>query len=50
MIFLLAFARALLTTRAFAGLKVDQPAAVANTRAGLGWFWGAMVVSALVEA
>lgn len=47
MIFLLAFARALLTTRAFAGLKVDQPAAVANTRAGLGWFWGAMVVSAL---
>jgi len=47
MIFLLAFARALLTTRAFVGLKVDQPAAVANTRAGLGWFWGAMVVSAL---
>jgi dienelactone hydrolase len=49
MIFLLAFPRALLTTRAFAGLKVDQPAAVANTRAGLGWFWGAMVVSALVS-
>ena len=47
MIFLLAFARALLTTRAFAGLKVDQPVAVANTSKGLGWFWGAMVVSAL---
>ena len=47
MIFLLAFARALLTTRAFAGLKADQPVAVANTRKGLGWFWGAMVVSAL---
>ena len=47
MIFLLAFARALLTTRAFAGLKVDMPVAVANTRKGLGWFWGAMVVSAL---
>jgi len=49
MIFLLAFARHLLSTRAFAGLKVDQPLAVANTRAGLGWFWGAMVVSALVS-
>ena len=47
MIFLLAFARYLLGTRAFAALKVDQPLAVANTRKGLGWFWGAMIVSAL---
>ena len=49
-IFLLAFARALLTTRAFAGLKLESPRPIAaNTRAGLGWFWGAMIVSALVS-
>jgi dienelactone hydrolase len=49
-IFLLAFARTLLSTRAFAGLKLEAPMAVApNTRAGLGWFWGAMVVSALIS-
>ena len=47
MIFLLAFARALLTTRAFAALRVDAVPVAANTRRGLGWFWGGMVVSAL---
>ena len=47
MIFLLAFARALLTTRAFAGLKAEQPVATANTRKGLAWFWGGLLVSAL---
>lgn len=49
-IFLLAFARTLLSTRALAGLKLETPMTVApNTRAGLGWFWGAMVVSALIS-
>ncbi|MEP6478742.1 MAG: dienelactone hydrolase family protein [Rhodoglobus sp.] len=49
-IFLLAFARAMLGTRAFAGLKLESPRAIAaNSRKGLGWFWGAMVVSALVS-
>ena len=47
MIFLLAFSRALLTTRTFARLLTEPVAAVANTRRGLAWFWGAMVVSAL---
>ncbi|MFM9878241.1 MAG: alpha/beta hydrolase family protein [Rhodoglobus sp.] len=49
-IFLLAFARTLLGTRAFAGLKLESPLPIAaNTRAGLGWFWGAMLVSTLVS-
>lgn len=49
-IFLLAFARWLITTRRFAGLRLESPRAIAaNTRTGLGWFWGAMVVSALVS-
>lgn len=49
-IFLLAFARTLLGTRAFAGLKLEEPMPIApNTRAGLGWFWGAMAVSAFVS-
>jgi acetyl esterase/lipase len=47
MIFLLAFARALLTTRAFAGLRTDAVPATATTRGGLGWFWGGLLVSAL---
>ncbi|AWB87959.1 hypothetical protein C3E77_06895 [Mycetocola zhujimingii] len=47
MIFLLAFARALLSTRAFAGLRQDVPEATANSRTGLIWFWGATIVSAL---
>ena len=49
MIFLLAFARALLATRTFAGLRNDAVPVAANTRAGLGWFWGGMVVSAVVS-
>ena len=47
-IFLVAFARALLGTRAFAGLRVTDPAPLAATsRKGLAWFWGGLVVSAL---
>ena len=47
-IFLVAFTRALLFTRAFAGLRVPEPvAAAATTRKGLAWFWGGLVVSAL---
>ncbi len=50
-IFLLAFARALLTTRAFAGLKVDAPREIAATSPrGLAWFWGGLVVSVIVSA
>jgi len=49
-IFLLAFARALLTTRAFAGLRLDTPRPIAaNTRKGLAWFWGGLVVLAIVS-
>ncbi len=45
-IFLVAFTRALLATRAFAGLRVSEPiAAVATTRRGLVWFWGGLVVT-----
>ena len=47
-IFLVAFTRALLTTRAFAGLKYEAPAELASTsRKGLAWFWGGLAVSAL---
>jgi len=47
-IFLVAFTRALLGTRAFAGLRLAEPvAATATTRKGLAWFWGGLVVSAL---
>lgn len=49
--FLVAFSRALLETRAFAGLKVQQSVtAVPNSRRGLIWFWGGLVVSAVVGA
>lgn len=49
-IFLVAFTRALLGFRAFAGLRLAEPvAAVATTRKGLAWFWGGLVVSALVS-
>ncbi|MGN6503635.1 MAG: alpha/beta hydrolase [Pseudolysinimonas sp.] len=47
MIFLLAFARALLGTRAFAGLRSDAAVATANRGAGHAWFWGGLLVSAL---
>lgn len=47
-IFLVAFTRALLGFRAFAGLRLAEPvAAAAMTRKGLAWFWGGLVVSAL---
>ena len=47
-IFLVAFTRALLATRAFAGLKYEAPAELASTsRKGLAWFWGGLAVSAL---
>ena len=47
-IFLVAFARALLGTRAFAGLKQEPLVALApNSRKGLAWFWGGLAVSAL---
>lgn len=49
-IFLVAFTRALLGTRAFAGLRLAEPvAASAPTRRGLLWFWGGLVVSAIVS-
>ncbi|MFE1664958.1 alpha/beta hydrolase family protein [Microbacterium sp. P02] len=47
-IFLVAFTRALLGTRAFAGLKLtEERQLAASTRTGLAWFWGGLVVSAL---
>jgi hypothetical protein len=49
-IFLLAFARSLLGTRAFAGLKHESTVALAgNSGKGLGWFWGGLAVSSLVS-
>lgn len=49
-IFLLAFARALLTTRAFAGLKYEGGAVIAGRdRKGHAWFWGALVASAFAS-
>lgn len=50
-IFLVAFTRALLTTRAFAGLRATAivPAQPAGRR-GLAWFWGGLVVSAAISA
>ena len=49
-IFLVAFARALLATRAFAGLRrTELPAATPQTRTGLVWFWASLVVSALIS-
>ncbi|MDP9843986.1 alpha/beta hydrolase [Streptosporangium lutulentum] len=50
-IFLVAFAQALLGTRAFAGLRNTAVAeAVPTTRKGLAWFWGGLVVAAVVSA
>jgi len=47
-IFLLAFARYLLTFRSFAGLAAAPTEAVAlRGRGANGWFWGGLVVSAL---
>jgi pimeloyl-ACP methyl ester carboxylesterase len=48
--FLIAFAKALLGTRAFAGLKVAAPLAlVSRDRRGYAWFWGALVLSTLIS-
>ena len=50
-IFLVAFTRVLLTTRAFASLTVASPGvAQPTTRKGLAWFWGGLVVSAVISA
>lgn len=47
-IFLVAFAKALLGNRLFAGLRYTQDIELApRNRKGLGWFWGSLVVSAL---
>lgn len=47
-IFLVAFTRALLGTRAFAGLRYEAPRALTGTsRQGLAWFWGGLAVLAL---
>ncbi|WP_378148336.1 alpha/beta hydrolase family protein [Cnuibacter sp. UC19_7] len=49
-IFLVAFARALLFTRAFAGLRrTEEEPARPLARKGLVWFWATMVVSAVVS-
>jgi len=46
--FLVAFTKALLGTRAFAGLRRTEPYELApSSRKGLFWFWGALVVSAV---
>jgi len=50
-IFLVAFSRALLTTRAFAGLRaVDAPVVAPTSRRGLAWFWGSLIISAVLGA
>jgi hypothetical protein len=49
-IFLVAFARALLALRPFARLRLAEAPALDNpNRAGRMWFWGGLVVSALVS-
>ena len=49
-IFLVAFAKALLSTRAFAGLRrTEQAPLEGRNRAGLAWFWGGLIVSAIVS-
>lgn len=47
--FLIAFAKALLATRAFAGLRVKQPLTLAPLdRRGHAWFWGGLIVAAFI--
>lgn len=49
--FLVPFTRMLLGTRAFAGLRAtDMAPARPAGRTGLAWFWGGMIVSAIVSA
>ncbi|CAN5256663.1 alpha/beta fold hydrolase [soil metagenome] len=48
--FLIAFAKAMLGTRLFAGLKVTEPVTLGGRdRRGHVWFWGALAVSAVVS-
>jgi pimeloyl-ACP methyl ester carboxylesterase len=48
--FLIAFAKALLGTRTFAGLRVAAPATlVPRDRRGHAWFWGALGLSAIIS-
>jgi pimeloyl-ACP methyl ester carboxylesterase len=48
--FLIAFAKALLATRVFAGLRVAAPVTlVPRDRRGHAWFWGALGLSALIS-
>jgi pimeloyl-ACP methyl ester carboxylesterase len=48
--FLIAFAKALLGARVFAGLRYTQPAELpARERKGLAWFWGALALSAVIS-
>lgn len=49
-IFLVAFTRALLGTRAFAGLRAEVEPARSAGRAGTAWFWGGLGVSAVISA
>lgn len=50
-IFLVAFTRALLFTRAFAGLRTTEiTAAQPVGRRGHAWFWGGLVVSTVISA
>lgn len=50
-IFLVAFTRAMLTTRAFAGLRAnDDVDATPTSPKGLAWFWGSLTVSAIAGA
>ena len=48
--FLVAFTKSLIGTRAFAGLRVTQPLALApRDRRGLAWFWGTLALSAIIS-
>lgn len=49
--FIISFTKALLNTAAFASLKASKEAVAAPAPAGIGkvWFWGGLVVSALVS-
>ena len=50
-IFLVAFARALVATKAFAAARIPAPAAAPLvSRAAQLWFWGGLVISAVVSA
>jgi dienelactone hydrolase len=48
--FVVAFAKALLGTRLFAGLQAASPAPVAPTGRNLGWLWGSLALSVVISA